>query len=63
MRERDGNAAGAGADVGDSQRVHFFAPRAEALERYFDHVFGFRARNQDGGRHFEIQAPEFLLAG
>ena len=33
------------------------------FERNFDHMLGFRPRNQHVGRDFEIQAPEFLMAG
>ena len=71
VRESHGEAAGAGADVGDAQRragrsgleSDFDAARAQAFERDFDDVFGFRARNQDGRGDFEFESPEFLLAG
>jgi hypothetical protein len=35
----------------------------EAIEGYFDEVFGFGAGDEDVGSDFEFQAPEFLLAG
>jgi hypothetical protein len=106
--ERDGDRAGAGADVEDSQwnpwrfRSQIFArtvrhvwvergvsgsfdcgafPQArdrtfahddrvivvarigQLSEDGFDEVFGFRARDEDGGRDAEGEAEEFLLAG
>src|SRR5258708_37506123 len=39
-----------------------FANR-ETVEGNFDQVFSFRARNQDVGSDFELEAPEFLFAG
>src|SRR5260370_23348938 len=71
LRESDGDAAGAGADVGDLQSFAsegLFAAGAafangEAVEGAFDDVFGFGAGNQDVGRYFKFEAPEFLLAG
>ena len=35
----------------------------DAVERGFDKVFGFRARNEYGGRDAEGEAVELLLAG
>jgi hypothetical protein len=67
VRERDGDAAGAGAHIGDAKsslrRVDRHPADPQAFERDFDHVLGFRARNQHIGRDFEIQPPEFLMAG
>src|SRR5437879_5005455 len=66
-----GNAAGAGANVGDLQALAAecllvaganFAD-GEAVERDFDDVLGFRAGNQDVRRDLKFEAPEFLLAG
>ena len=37
--------------------------RREAIERYFDEVFGFRARDQYIGSDFKFESPEFLVAG
>src|SRR6266851_1230029 len=68
---RDGDATGAGADVGDLQAFageSLFAASAEfadgeAIEGDFDDVLGFGAGNQDVGCYFELEAPEFLFAG
>src|SRR5437667_7092031 len=66
-----GNAAGAGANVGDLQALAAecllvaganFAD-GEAVEHDFDDVLGFRAGNQDVRRDFKFEAPEFLFAG
>ena len=70
-RERDGEASGAGADVGHAQffarragvHVNFKSALTEARERDFHDVLGFRARDQHRGRHLKFQSPEFLLAG
>src|SRR6266481_2377899 len=70
LGQGDGDAAGAGADVGDLQAFageRQFAAGAEfadgeAVKGDFDDVFGFGAGNQDVGRHFKIEAPEFLFA-
>ena len=35
----------------------------ETIERDFDDVFGFRARNQNVWSDFKFEAPEFLFAG
>src|SRR5260370_22585808 len=69
--ESDGDAAGAGADVGDLESFAsegLFAGGAafangEAVEGDFDDVFGFGAGNQDVGCYFKFEAPEFLFAG
>src|SRR5437660_6695016 len=69
--ESDGDAAGAGADVGDLQALageRLFAADAkfadgEAVEGDFDNVFRFGAGNQDVGRYFKLETPEFLFAG
>src|SRR5260370_20637873 len=71
LGESDGDAAGAGADVGDleafaSEGLFAAGPafaNGEAVEGDFDDVFGFGAGNQDVGRYFKFEAPEFLLAG
>src|SRR6266571_7921343 len=71
LGESDGDAAGAGADVGDLEAFAsegLFAAGAafangEAIEGDFDDVFGFGAGNQDVGCYFKFEAPEFLLAG
>src|SRR6266481_2060808 len=67
----DGDAAGAGANVGDLQAFAgkgLFAAGAEfaegeAVQGNFDDVFGFGAGNQNVGSHFQFEAPEFLCAG
>ena len=69
--QRNGEAAGARADVGDAQslarrsgvHVNLDSALAEALERDFHDVLGFRAGNQHRGSDFEFEAPEFLFAG
>src|SRR6202521_2291340 len=71
FREGDGDAAGAGADIGDLQAFAgegLFAAGApfadsEAIEGDFDDVLGFGAGNQDVGCYFKLEAPEFLFAG
>ena len=68
--KRDGEAAGSRADVADMQsgtgragfHVDLDAPLAEAFERDFDDVLGFRTRDQHRRSDFEFQPPEFLLA-
>src|SRR5260370_26280568 len=70
LRERDRDAAGAGADVGDLQAFageSLFAAGAEfadreSVERDFDDVLGFGAGNQDVGCDFKFESPEFLFA-
>ena len=67
----DGDAAGAGTDVGDEEAgaVVFVGAtgaefaESEAVESDFDKVFGLGAGNQDVGSNFERKAPEFLFAG
>ncbi len=67
----DGDAAGAGADIGDLQALAgegLFPAGAElangeAVEGDFDDMLGFWAGNQDVGRDFKLEAPEFLFAG
>jgi len=71
LGQRNGDAAGTGADVGDAQA--FAAERLaaagtnfmnrEAVERDFNDMLGFGAGNQDIGSDLEFEAPEFLLAG
>src|ERR1700674_4587328 len=71
LRESDGNAGGAGADVGDLQAFageRLFAAGAafadgEPVEGDFDDVLGFGAGNQDVGCYFKLEAPKFLFAG
>src|SRR6266478_5881847 len=66
-----GDAAGARADVCDSQtfaRGFLLAAganfaEAEAVECDFNDVLGFRAGDHDVGSDREFEAPEFLLAG
>src|SRR3954453_7098583 len=69
--EGNRNAPGAGTDVGNSQTcaVGFlrasgaaFAKR-QAVQRYFDHVLGFRPGNQNVRADLEFQSPKFLFAG
>src|SRR5215472_2284893 len=64
--ERDSKAAGTGAHVSDAKRRAGLAggdsARAQALEGDFDDVFSLGARDQDGWRDFEFEAPEFLFA-
>ena len=71
FRQRDGDAAGTGSDVGDLQPGAICFLRAasaelanrEAIQRNFDNVLGFRPGNKNVGRDLKFQAPEFLLAG
>ena len=63
-----GDAAGARANICDAKRGILRRRAAsrrdtQTLESDFDYVLGFRTRNQDIGRDFEVQAPEFLMAG
>ena len=69
--EGDGDAAGAGADVGydEAQSVVFVGAasakfaESKAVECDFDEMLGFGARNQDVRCDLEGEAPEFLFAG
>lgn len=69
--ERNGDAAGACADIRDEQaRAVIFVGAAslqfakgEAVKRAFDEVFGFRARNEHIGGDLKLKSPKFLLAG
>ncbi len=69
VRQRDGDAAGACAHIRDAKfSIAALGESAsggitQAFEGDFNHMFGFGARNQDIGRDFEIQAPEFLMSG
>src|SRR6267143_2228852 len=71
LGEGDGDAAGAGADIGDLQAFAgegLFAAGAafadgEPVEGDFDDVLGFGAGNQDVGCYFKLEAPKFLFAG
>ncbi len=58
-REGDRDGSGAGADIGDLQRLVC----GQEFEDGFDEVFGFGARDEDGGRDFQGEAVELLLAG
>src|SRR6266404_6013710 len=70
LGEGDGNAGGAGADIGDLQAFageRLFAAGAafadgEAVEGDFDDVLGFGAGDQHVGSDFKLKAPEFLSA-
>jgi len=62
------NAAGACAYIGDAMRGIALRRRVagcdcQALQDDFDYVFGFWTRDQDIGCDFEVQTPEFLMAG
>ena len=57
--QRDCNGSGTGADVGDLQRL----VRWQELQDSFDHEFGLRSWDKDGGGHREGQAVELLLPG
>ena len=69
--ESDSDTAGAGADVGDLQTLageRLFAAGAEfaygeTVEGDFDDMLGLGAGNQDVGRYFKLETPEFLFAG
>ena len=68
VRQRNGDAAGAGAHISNAKFL--VAPLRmrvrsdpQALERHFDHMLGFRPRDQHIGRDLEIQPPKFLVAG
>src|SRR5882672_2856479 len=71
LGEGDGNAGGAGADIGDLQAFadeSLFAADAafadsEAIEGDFDDVLGFGAGDQDIGSDFTLEGPEFGFAG
>src|SRR2546426_11964504 len=71
FRQRNGDTAGAGADVRDLQSVAIGFLRAarakfterEAVKRHFDDVLGFRTRNENVLRDFELESPKLLLAG
>jgi hypothetical protein len=44
----------------------FFERRSrecEPVQRYFNDVFGFRPWNQNVGRNFKFESPEFLFSG
>jgi hypothetical protein len=56
--QRNGDDAGAGAEIKDSRRRH----TVQLFQRQFDQNFGFRARNQYIGRDLENPAAEFRLA-
>jgi len=70
LRQRDGDAAGARADVDQRDAFTRSAGRAagpnladrEAVKGDFDEMLGFRARNQDLRRDLEFEPPEFLFA-
>ena len=62
VQQRQQDRAGAGADVGDAQRLERIAAGANEFERRLDHGFRIRARHQRVGGEREAQAPEFLLA-
>ena len=68
VRKSDGDATRAYAHIGDAKlrvpalRV-VICGNAETLQGDFDHVLGFRAWNQYCRSNFEIQTPEFLMAG
>jgi hypothetical protein len=55
-RQGRGDGAAAGAEIGDAQR----RARRQLLERDLDQQLGLRTRDQGGGRHAQLQAPERL---
>ena len=55
--ERDALARGSGSPARPN------LTNGEAVERDFDEMLGFGARNQHVRRDFEFEPPEFLLAG
>ncbi len=57
-RERHGEDAAAGADVGDAR----IRGVAQQRQRLLDDELGFRARNEDGGRDAEVETPELADA-
>ena len=59
MRDRHGDAAAPGADIGHRQRR---GPVAKQLEHRFDDQLGRRARDEHVRRHFQLEAPEFTHA-
>ena len=69
--ESDGDATRTSADIDDRKIAAGKALRtastdfakSEAVESDFDEVFGFLARDENVGRDFEIEAPEFLVTG
>ncbi len=68
MRQRYGDTAGACAYVGDAkggivQRCCATGRGSYTVECDFNYVFGLGPRDQDIWRDFEVQAPEFLVAG
>ena len=60
VRQRDGQAAAAGADVGDRQRR---VAIGQQLERGLDDQLGLGPGNQHGRRDLERETPELLAAG
>ena len=58
VRQADGDVAAAGADVGDLGRVEREREAVQNLERFLDDELGFGPRDEHGGRHREIEAPE-----
>jgi len=71
LGEGDGDAAGAGAHVGNGEAgaVVFIGAagaefaEGETIEGDFDEMLGFRTRDQDVRSDFEGETPEFLFAG
>ncbi len=59
MCERDGDSAGAGADVENARLNRLL----QFIEHGFDEVLSFRPGDEDGGRDAEGEAEELLLAG
>jgi len=71
LGEGDSNATGAGANVNEGEIFAGEFGRAagaefadgEAVESDFEEMFGLGAGDEDVGSDFEIEAPEFLVAG
>ena len=61
-RQRQRDAASAGADIHDAG-VGFHQALADDGERGFDHVLGFRARDEDARLNLKRHAPELLPTG
>lgn len=57
LQDGDGHATGAGAGIREQPRL----VRLDARQHQLDEMFGFRARDQDIGRHLEGEAKKLSL--
>src|SRR5271167_2370420 len=71
VSERDSDAAGPGADIGNAElwrgcagrEIDLDAVRAQSFKRDFDDMLSLRARDQYVGCNLKFESPEFLFAG